>query len=119
LSAKLVAVTVTLPAEFGAVRVAAVVLWLPNAPPDVAHLTPAAPTSFCTEAVNVTLCPITAPPRTGVIETLIAAAAVMLDGAFEYPLKLPAASVARTRYEYEVEELSPVSLKLVFVVVVI
>lgn len=72
-SAALVAVTVTFPVAFGATRFAVVLLVLLNdAPPDALQVTPAAPTSFCTEAVKETVCPVTAPPRTGVSATLTA-----------------------------------------------
>jgi hypothetical protein len=70
LSATLVAVTVTLPVVFGAVRLAVVLLWLLNDPLDVLQLTPATPTSFSTVAENVIVCPVTAPPRAGVSATL-------------------------------------------------
>jgi hypothetical protein len=56
---------------------------------------------------------------------VLAAVAVRFDGAvkvgapvvaeavLEKPLKLPAASVVRTRYEYEVEPVSPASSNVV------
>ncbi len=47
------------------------------------------------------------------------AAGVVALAVFEYPLLFPAASFARTRYEYEVEAVSPVSLNVVVVGVAI
>jgi hypothetical protein len=47
-----------------------------------------------------------------------AAALVLADATFEYPPRFPAASAARTRYEYEVEAVSPLSLNVVAPVVV-
>jgi hypothetical protein len=43
------------------------------------------------------------------------AAGVAVETTFEYPLLFPAASSARTRYEYEVEAVNPVSLNAVAV----
>ena len=42
-----------------------------------------------------------------------AAASVVALAVFEYPLLFPAASFARTRYEYEVDAANPVSLNVV------
>ena len=69
-------------------------------PLDAVHVTPAAPTSFVTVAVNGIVCESVNPPRLGLIVTLmlpdepVCVAAVAV---FEYPLLFPAASFARTR----------------------
>jgi hypothetical protein len=66
--------------------------------------------------VNGIACEIVNPPRTGLIVTLMLpddAACVVAVAVFEYALLFPAASLARTRYEYEVEGVNPVSLNVV------
>jgi hypothetical protein len=90
-------------------------------PPDEVHVTPALPTSFVTVAVNGIVCEIVSPPRLGLIVTLMlpGAAGVVALAVFEYALLFPAASFARTRYEYEVEAVNPVSLNVVAVGVAI
>jgi hypothetical protein len=86
----------------------------------VLHFTPALPTSFVTTAVKGIVCEVVTPPRLGLIATLtLPAARVEVVAVFEYALLFPAASFARTRYEYEVEAVNPVSLNEVAVGVAI
>jgi hypothetical protein len=67
-------------------------------PPDFVQVTPAAPTSFMTLAVNVSACESVSPPDLGLMETIIdEPACVTALAVLEYPLLFPAASVARTR----------------------
>jgi hypothetical protein len=101
---------------FGATKVAADVLCVLKLPLDALHVTPALPTSFVTVAVNGIACESVNPPRLGLIVTLMLpdeAACVVAVAVFEYALLFPAASSARTRYEYEVEAANPVSLNVV------
>ncbi len=70
-SATLVAVMVTLPTTFGARNLAVVFPKLPRTPADAVHVTPAPVTSFCRFAVKSRDCEKVAPPRNGVICTLI------------------------------------------------
>jgi len=97
LSATLVAVTVNEPAAEEK-NVADVVEGVPlKLPPDFVQVTPAAPTSFVTLAVYVSVCESVSPPRLGLMETVSEAAWVIALAVLEYPLLFPAASVARAR----------------------
>jgi hypothetical protein len=107
-SATDVAVSVTA-AGFGIVEgavyvtdVGVVLLSVPQAdplqPPETDHLTPALCESFCTVALKFCVPPVATLAVVGETATAIpAAAGVMADAVFEYPLRFPAASVARTR----------------------
>src|SRR5579859_7259680 len=68
LSALLVAVIVNVPAELEE-NVAPVAVGPASVPPVVLHVTPAAPTSFVTVAVNGKVCAVVMPPRFGLIVT--------------------------------------------------
>ena len=102
-SAMLVAVMVTIPAELGAVNVTAVpdvlVVGENDPPPVDDQVTPALVVSFVSVALTESFCETVSPPRRGLTLTVMLdppAEVVALD-VFEYPLKFPARSVARTR----------------------
>src|ERR1700694_5352199 len=96
-SAMLVAVTVTTPEVLGATKLAVRIVCAEKDPAEAVHVTPALPMSFKTVAVKLSDWESVNPPRLGLKETVTLDPGVEAVTTDEKPLRLPAASVARTR----------------------
>jgi hypothetical protein len=92
----LVAVTVMTPGTLGATKVALNVVCAEKDPAEADHVTPALPGSLAV-AVKLSDWESTRPPRFGVMVTVTLDPSVEAVAVEEKALRLPAASVARTR----------------------